>query len=50
MPDGDERYLVDHDMLEDATARLGGTLIDPLKSTVVHQRRSMGTWVARKGA
>jgi SAM-dependent methyltransferase len=50
MPDGDERYLVDHELLEDATARLGGTLIDPLKSTVVHQRRSMGTWVARKGA
>ena len=49
MPDGDERYLVDHDMLEDATARLGGTLLDPLKSTVVHERRSMGTWVVRKG-
>jgi hypothetical protein len=50
MPDGDERYLVDHEMLEDATSRLGGTLIDPLKSTVVHERRSMGTWVVRKGA
>jgi len=50
MPDGDERYLVDHEMLEDATARLGGTLLDPLKSTVVHERRSMGTWVVRKGA
>ena len=49
MPDGDERYLVDHEMLEDATARLGGTLLDPLKSTVVHERRTMGTWVARKG-
>jgi tellurite methyltransferase len=50
MPDGDERYLVDHELLEAATARLGGTLLDPLKSTVVHQRRSMGTWVVRKGA
>ena len=50
MPDGDERYLVDHEVLEDATARLGGTLLDPLKSTVVHGRRSMGTWVVGKRA
>jgi tellurite methyltransferase len=50
MPDGDERYLVDHELLESATARLGGALLDPLKSTVVHERRSMGTWVVRKGA
>lgn len=50
MPDGDERYLVDHELLLDATARLGGTLVEPLKSTVVHERRSMGTWVVRKGA
>jgi tellurite methyltransferase len=50
MPDGDERYLVDHELLEGATARLGGALLDPLKSTVVHERRSMGTWVVRKGA
>ena len=50
MPDGDARYLVDHELLETATARLGGTLLDPLKSTVVHERRSMGTWVVRKGA
>lgn len=48
MPDGDERYLVDHELLLDATARLGGTLLDPLRSTVVHERRSMGTWVVRK--
>jgi tellurite methyltransferase len=50
MPDGDERYLVDHELLEAATAQLGGALLDPLKSTVVHERRSMGTWVVRKGA
>lgn len=50
MPDGDERYLVDHELLESATARLGGALLDPLKSAVVHERRSMGTWVVRKGA
>lgn len=48
MPDGDTRYLVDHEMLLDATRQLGGELLDPLKSTVVHDRRSMGTWVVRK--
>lgn len=49
MPDGDTRYLVDHERLLAWTRELGGTLVDPLKSTVVHERRSMGTWVVRKG-
>ncbi|MGH7616478.1 MAG: class I SAM-dependent methyltransferase [Gemmatimonadaceae bacterium] len=48
MPDGETRYLVDHEMLIDVTRALGGSLLDPLKSTVVHERRSMGTWVVRK--
>jgi tellurite methyltransferase len=49
MPDGDTRFLVDHERLIDVTSELGGSLLDPLKSTVVHNRRSMGTWVVRKG-
>jgi len=48
MPDGDARYLVDHEMLMDLSGTLGGVLLDPLKSAVVHGRRSMGTWVMRK--
>jgi SAM-dependent methyltransferase len=48
MPDGDTRFLVDHEQLIDVTTALGGSLVDPLKSTVVHDRRSMGTWVVRK--
>ena len=48
MPDGDTRYLVDHERLIAVTSMLGGSLIDPLKSSVVHDRRSMGTWVLRK--
>ena len=48
MPDGDTRYLVDHETLLEVTAQLGGTLMDPIKSTVVHERRSMGTWVLRR--
>jgi tellurite methyltransferase len=48
LPDGSQRYLVDHARLLEMTERLGGSLLDPLKSTVVHDRRSMGTWVVRK--
>lgn len=46
-PDGDERYLVDEALLLDLTEKIG-TLADPLKTTVVHGRRSMTTWVVRK--
>jgi tellurite methyltransferase len=48
LPDGSERYLVDEPMLLALTARLGGTLLDPLKTTVVQDQRAMTTWVVRK--
>ena len=32
----------------DATARLGGELLDPLKTTVVQNQRAMTTWVVKK--
>ena len=48
LPDGSDRYLVDEALLMDLTARLGGTLIDPLKTTVVQNQRCMTTWVVRK--
>lgn len=48
LPDGGERYLVDEAMLMDLTARLGGRLLDPLKTTVVQNQRCMTTWVVRK--
>jgi SAM-dependent methyltransferase len=47
-PDGADRYLVDATMLESLTDRLGGELSDPIKTTVVHNQRSMTTWVLRK--
>ena len=50
MPDGDERFLADEAFVMAATARLGATLVDPLKTSVVQGTRSMMTWVARKGA
>ena len=50
LPDGSERYLVDAALLTDVTRRLGGELLDPLKTTVVHDQRAMTTWVVRKAA
>ena len=47
LPDGSQRFLVDAAAIEQWTARLGGTLIDPIKTTVVHGQRSMTTWVVR---
>jgi tellurite methyltransferase len=48
LPDGSERYLVDEKMLCDLTKQLGGELLDPLKTTVVQNQRSMTTWVVQK--
>ena len=48
LPDGSERYLVDEAMLLAAARRLGGELVDPLKTTVVQDQRCMTTWVMRK--
>jgi SAM-dependent methyltransferase len=48
LPDGSERYLVDEPALVDATRRLGGDLVDPLKTTIVQNQRCMTTWVLRK--
>ena len=48
LPDGSERYLVDEGLLVSLTEELGGTLADPLKTTVVQNQRSMTTWVVRK--
>jgi tellurite methyltransferase len=48
LPDGTDRYLVDEPLLMDLTHRLGGRLLDPLKTTIVQDQRSMTTWVVRK--
>jgi SAM-dependent methyltransferase len=49
LPDGSERYLVDEQLLMDLTDRLGGRLLDPIKTTIVQAQRCMTTWVVRKG-
>ena len=48
LPDGSDRYLVDAPLLLRLTSRLGGDLLDPIKTTLVRDQRSMTTWVARK--
>jgi tellurite methyltransferase len=48
LPDGSERYLVDEAFLLERTRTLGGTLLDPLKTTVVQGQRAMTTWVVRR--
>jgi hypothetical protein len=48
LPDGSERYLVDEPILLELTGRLGASLTDPLKTTIVQDQRCMTTWVLRK--
>jgi len=48
LPDGSERYLVDQALLMERTRELGGRLVDPLKTTVVQNQRSMTTWAVQK--
>ncbi len=49
LPEGSELFLVDQELLLDLTEELGGELLDPIKTTVVQDRRCMTTWVVRKG-
>jgi tellurite methyltransferase len=44
LPDGSDRFVVDESMLLEWTARLRGTLADPIKTTNVQQLRCMTTW------
>lgn len=48
LPDGSDRFLVDVGMLERAMSQLGAELLEPIKSVLVHEMRSMTTWVLRK--
>lgn len=48
LPDGSDRFLVDAAMLERWTEELGAEWLEPLKTTLVQELRSMSTWVVRK--
>jgi tellurite methyltransferase len=49
LPDGSERFLVDEEMLLRTTDKLGGILMEPIKTTNVQNLRCMTTWVIGKG-
>jgi len=48
MPDGSERFIVDEQMLGDATNQLAGRFLEPIKTTNVENLRCMTTWVIGK--
>ncbi len=48
LPDGSDRFLVDEPRLINLTQSLGGSLLDPIKTTNVQGLRCMTTWVVRK--
>jgi tellurite methyltransferase len=48
LPDGTDRFLVDEAYLMRTTSDLGAELLDPLKTTIVQNQRSMTTWVLGK--
>jgi tellurite methyltransferase len=48
LPDGSDRFVVDEAILLARTQRLGGRLLDPIKTTNVQQQRCMTTWCLQK--
>ena len=48
LPGGTEWFLVDAPMLEQVTSELKGEWLEPFKTVVVHNQRSMSTWCLRK--
>jgi SAM-dependent methyltransferase len=48
LPDGTDRFLVDAGFLAEMARELGAVHLDPLKTTVVEDMRSMTTWVLGK--
>jgi tellurite methyltransferase len=48
LPDGSDRFLVDGPMLRQTTAALGAEWLEPFKTVVVADLRSMSNWCLRK--
>ena len=48
LPDGSDRFLVDEAMLRHTTASLSGEWLEPFKTVVVADMRSMSNWCLRK--
>jgi len=48
LPDGSTRFVVSEALLLDWSGRLGGILIEPIKTTNVQNQRCMTTWCLEK--
>jgi hypothetical protein len=48
LPDGSDRFLVNEEMLRRTTDSLGGEWLEPFKTVVVANMRSMSNWCLRK--
>lgn len=48
LPSGAEWFLVDEEMLITLSEKLGGTFLEPIKTTNVQNLRCMTTWVLQK--
>ncbi|MBK9528730.1 MAG: class I SAM-dependent methyltransferase [Acidobacteria bacterium] len=48
LPDGSERFVVDEQIIRNATASVGGRFLEPIKTTNVENLRCMTTWVLVK--
>lgn len=48
LPDGSDRFLVDEQMLRQTTDSLNGEWLEPFKTVVVADLRSMSNWCLRK--
>lgn len=48
LPDGSDRFLVDEPMLRGTTTSLDGEWLEPFKTVVVADLRSMSNWCLRK--
>jgi|ERR1700752_116602 len=48
LPDGSDRFLVDYSLLDVKTKQLGGEWVEPFKTVLVHNMRSMSNWCIRK--
>lgn len=48
LPNGPDWFLVDYELLEQTTRNLSGEWIEPFKTIVVHEKRSMSNWFLQK--
>jgi hypothetical protein len=49
LPDGSNRFLVDEAFLLQLTTELGAEFLEPMKTVLVHHKRSMTNWILKKG-